>query len=285
MPTFSTTETAAVVKIVSRIREIAVLPHVVFRIIETTGSDDASAASIERIIMVDPGFCAKILTAVNSAQYALPRKVASIREAIMFLGVKQVRSMAMTVGVFDLFVGKNDKESLRRRDWWRHSLDTAVCARWLAPHAHADPDESYVAGLLHYIGKTVLDRSDPTNYEKVMAVVAKGVPDLQAETHLFGADHVAVSMAIAEKWGFPERLVQSLDYVTEATEDSSLNRLRATVAIAHALASIAVSGGSDPETRLRAMPEWARGLTNIAESQISGLVDGSITAITSARAA
>jgi len=285
VPGTSTADQEAIERIVSRIREIAVLPHVVFRIIESTGSDQVSAATIEKIILVDPGFCAKILTSVNSAQYALPKKIASIREAIMFLGVKQVRAMAMTVGVFDLFVGKNDKESLRRRDWWRHSLDTAVCARWLASHAKSDPDEGYVAGLLHYIGKTVLDRSDPATYEKVMVLAEKGVSDLQAEQHLFGAHHVAVGMAIARKWGFPEHLVYSLDYVSEGTEDSSINRVRATVALAHSLARLAVNGVTDLDARMKSLPEWACELTDTQENQISGLVDGSVSAIAAARAA
>ena len=118
--------------ILRKVNDLAVLPHVVFKVLEISGSSEAPASHMERAIVVDPGFSAKVLSLANSAGMGLPRKVNSIREAIAFLGFRQMRSLAMTVGVFDLFVGKTDKESLRRRAWWRHSIDTAVCCRWLA---------------------------------------------------------------------------------------------------------------------------------------------------------
>ena len=155
-------------RLTSRINEIAVLPHVVFKVLEISSSTDTPASAMEKAIIIDPGFSSKLLMLANSAYYSLPRKVSSIREATTFLGFKAVRQLAMTVGVFDLFVGKTDKESLRRRTWWRHSVDTAVCCRWLAAEAKSvSSEEAYTCGLLHYIGRTLLDRIGEANYEEV----------------------------------------------------------------------------------------------------------------------
>ena len=184
-------------KIVSQVKDVAVLPQVVFKIMETTGNTETSPAELERDIIVDPGFSAKVLAMANSAHFALPKRVTSIRDAIAFLGLKQVRQLAMHAGVFDLFVGKTDKESLRRRAWWRHSLDTAVCAKWMAGQLRGlNPEEAYAAGLLHLIGKTIMDRSDPEMYSMVMMASEKAVPTLIAEKHFFGCNHVAVGAAI-----------------------------------------------------------------------------------------
>ncbi|HXH59835.1 MAG TPA: HDOD domain-containing protein, partial [Fimbriimonadaceae bacterium] len=116
----------AVEIVLASTKEVAVLPQVVYKIMEMTSSTDSSAAMLERAIIIDPGFSTKILTQANSAYYALPRKVTSIKEAVAFLGFRAVRQLAMAVGVFDLFLGKTDAESIRRRGWWRHSLDTAL---------------------------------------------------------------------------------------------------------------------------------------------------------------
>lgn len=200
--------------VLEHVADIAVLPQVVYKIIELTGSDESSAALMEREILIDPGFSAKLLRQANSAYYALPRKVTSIREAVMFLGFTSVRQLAMSVGVFDLFVGKTDRESLRRRKWWRHSLNTAVVARQLAPQFGFDAEPAYTAGLLHLIGKTLLDRFDSALYEKVELVIEKGAPDLLAERAVYGCDHVLLGYEASLHWGFPDILASAMRYAT-----------------------------------------------------------------------
>src|SRR5688572_14825599 len=155
-------------KLLARINEMPVLPHVVFKVMEISGSSEFPAAELERAIVVDPGFSSRLITLANSAYYGLPRKVTSVREAIGFLGFKAIRQLAMTVGVFDLFIGKNDKDSLRRRRWWRQSVDTAVCCKYVAERTKlVSADDAYTCGLLHFIGKTLLDRFGEDSYEKV----------------------------------------------------------------------------------------------------------------------
>src|SRR3954463_725910 len=142
-------------ELLEKVDGLAVLPHVVFKVLEVSGSEDAPPMELERAIIVDPGFSSKVLTLANSAFFGLPRRVTSIREAILFLGFRSVRNLAMTVGAYDLFVGKTDKESMRRRGWWRHSLDTAVCCKWLCFYSkRGNADDAYTCGLLHLIGKT-----------------------------------------------------------------------------------------------------------------------------------
>jgi HD-like signal output (HDOD) protein len=238
-------------------KDLAVLPQVVFKIMELTDSVESSAGQMERAIVVDPGFSAKILRQANSAYYALPRKITSIREAIVFLGFKSVRQLAMAVGIFDMFVGKNDRESLRRRAWWRHSLDTAVCCRVIADMIPGvDPDEAYTCGLLHYIGKTMLDRYNPKSYEKVQVLLEAGASDVQAETAVFHCHHGQVSEAITHKWGFPEMLVGGMNYLSVPKEDDESGDLRATTAISDYIARAAQTDLPD-EDIAESLPTWA----------------------------
>ena len=274
---------AAVDRVLSKTKEIAVLPQVVYKIMEMTSSTDSSAAMLEEAIVIDPGFSAKILTQANSAFYGLPKKVTSIREAVAFLGFKAVRQLGMAVGVFDLFVGKTDAESIRRRTWWRHSLDTAVCCRFIASKVNnACGEEAYTIGLLHYIGKTLIDRSNPAEYDKVMMLVERGASDLQAEQAVFGCDHVNVGAAATVNWGFPEMLVQGMDYINRPDDSCEYRELRALVGLADRVAHIVMDGKTNEEWDTGAVQNWTLETLEVDRDDLKKIIDGSTEAIAAA---
>lgn len=268
--------------ILAKVNELAVLPQVVYKVVELSASTDTAATEIERAIVVDPGFSTKLLTAANSAYYGLPKKVTSVKEAIMFLGFKTVRQIAMTVGLYDMFVGKNDKESLRRRTWWRHSVDTAVCARWLAKETKSlAPDNAYTCGLLHYIGKTLLDRFGGEDYEFTKPMMEAGLTDIEAERELYGVDHVAIAIAAAAKWGFPEELLAGIAYTEPTAEDSEFPLHGACIAVASAIANRAVVGLHDADPT-HWMPEWATNRLGITTERYQSVIESGSRAISEA---
>jgi HD-like signal output (HDOD) protein len=252
-------------QLMDKIQELSVLPHVVFKVLELSANTDVAASEIERAIIVDPGFSSKVLVMANSAAFGLPRKVTSIKEAIGFLGFRNLRNIALTVGAYDLFVGKTDRESLRRRAWWRQSIDSAVCARQLAKELkNVPPDEAYTCGLLHLIGKTLIDRYAGADYEKVMELVELGVADYVAERDTYGYSHADVASAATAKWGLPETLRFSLKYVDvpEATDPTA--KQRATLALASWMASHAKDGKGDA-------PKWACEILCLDEARLAEL--------------
>lgn len=266
--------------VLSRIQDIAVLPQVVFKVVDLTGSTDSSARQMEAVIVVDPGFSAKLLTMANSAYYGLPRKVTSIRDAITFLGFRAVRQLAMTMGVFELFLGKTDAESLRRRAWWRQSVDTGVCARWVASQvAGLNAEECYTCGLLHYVGKTLLDQSNPERYEFYNAAIVAGHDDRGAERIAYGCDHIEVASAVGSRWGFPDELTQGLNYDDVPDEDDPHRMLKACTCISHHIAKLTVMGKTkvqeDDQVPI-SLPPWALDTFKLpASSAETFLLEGS----------
>jgi HD-like signal output (HDOD) protein len=236
---------------------------------------------MEKAITIDPGFSTKILTLANSAYFGLPKRVTSIKEALMFLGYKSVRNLAMTVGAFDMFVGKNDEESLRRRMWWRHSVDTAVCAKWLSKLAPSlSSDEAYTCGLLHLLGKTLLDRFGEGNYTECSHAIEAGTPVLDAERAVYGCDHVEVAVAAARKWGFPESLVQGLRYIEAPALDDAFKVERAATALASSIAKLARQG---LDTEHFDVPLWAFTYLKLPGEKAVSIVDEGIAEITAAQ--
>ena len=270
-------------QIVGRVNELAVLPVVVYKVVELSSSAQSTAGDLERTISIDPGFTSRLLTAANSAFYALPRKVASIRDAIMFLGFKQIRQLAMTVGMYDMFVGKTDRGSLRRRAWWRRSVDTAVCCAWLGRETRkSPPDDAYTCGLLHLIGKTLLDRFGNAPYDQVEEEIARGISDLDAERGVYGCDHIELGVAAAQKWGFPEPLLEGLKYDTPAEPDDPNGPLRACVAVSSKIAGWAQDNGLSSAETERILPEWALAFLELPYERQGEIVEGGRQAIAAA---
>ncbi len=271
----------AIDALMGKITDLAVLPHVVYRVIEMSGSTDCAVCDIGQVIAVDPGFSSKVLSLANSAYYGLPRKVTSIKEAISFLGFRQIRSLAMTVGVYDMFAGKNDENSLRRRAWWRHSVDTAVCAKYLASRCrNVNPEDAYTTGLIHLIGKSLLDRFGVGEYRLVEALMERGALDVQAEMAVYKCSHIEVAMACAEKWGFPESLVRGLNYLEPVNVGEPDCELRSIVVISNLISDYAIKGKvEDTDTEVRTLPLWATDVLGLELSQIPNVLADGMQAI------
>jgi putative nucleotidyltransferase with HDIG domain len=261
--------------VVQKVKDLAALPQVVHQIIHLTNNPNASVKDLERLISIDQGMSTRVLNTVNSAYYGFSRKIASIKDAVVLLGFKAVRNLAMTVSVFDLFVGKTDRQNLRRGKWWRHSIDTALCARLIASQvAGVSPDEAYTAGLLHDIGKPLLDRYGDAPYEQVEDLVAQGVPELTAERQVYGCDHAAVGRAVSQHWGFPEKLVEAIGcHHTESADGLGDAPLTAVVVLANFVAHL-LRQPDAPDTWWFELPAWIADTLQLSPQQLQSLYLG-----------
>jgi len=197
--------------------DIAALPQVVMRVINLTMESKTTAAELERAIGTDQALAAKMLTLANSSYYGLPRRISSLREAVIFLGFKTVRQIAMAVTTFNVFLGKADTLSLSRRALWRHSLDTAQCARLVSTRLHASDrekfgsEEAFTGGLLHDIGKMAMDQYLHTPYLMAMTQAAEGnIRFADVEQYVLPFTHSAAGAALAERWNLPPALCECI---------------------------------------------------------------------------
>lgn len=236
--------------------EVSALPQVVAKVIDLATDLSATAAEIERVISVDPGFCARLLKLANSAYFGLPRKVSSIREAVVLLGGRTIRNLALTVSCYNVFIGKTDADSLLRRELWRHSVLCATCTRSLASFGSGCPKgEGFVAGLLHDIGKSIALTS--MRSEALAAVELQRreqITSPEAEVRAMGFDHTQIGARLATKWNLPDILVHAIEHhhSAGALEPSPARALAASVALADSIVHML---GSDAQYGSEGVPE------------------------------
>jgi HD-like signal output (HDOD) protein len=188
----------------------------------------------------------------------------------------------MTVATFDMFVGKTDRGSLRRRGWWRHSIDSAICCRWLAEKNRSlNADEAYTGGLLHLLGKNLLDRFGGESYDEVMARVDRGYTDIRAEKEVYGITHIQVMQQAALSWHLPENLAGALNYAEPLESKDNDAKLRACVALGSRLAYLAKHG--QDEITSQKIPAWTLEALNMSHRNHAGLIEDAGMAIVAAQ--
>ena len=231
--------------------ELAALPQVVLRVIETTASHAASAADVERLLSADPALAGKILSLANSAYFGLPRRLSSLKEAIVFLGFKTIRTLALTLTTFAVFLGKADAASLAQRAVWRHAVGTAQCARVLVPllpppvQETVTADEAFACGLLHDIGKMTLGRSHPVLLSTIMQTAqTRGMRFHDIETHVLPCGHAMLGAGLALRWNLPPSVCESIAFHHTPRAALVNPRLCAAVALANELEHF-VSDGTE----------------------------------------
>jgi HD-like signal output (HDOD) protein/CheY-like chemotaxis protein len=179
--------------------------------LELTALLARSTPSVDDIVKVverDPAMCLKVLQVVNSAFFGLQRRVTGMRDAIAYLGVDLLKSLALAAQIFA------DAESLqgfdcgRLANLQRHSFLVARLARKLAP---CRGDDAFVAGMLHDVGSIVLALADRDRVEaRNAASRERGVPVYVVERERLNVTHAEVGAYILGTWGVPLGVVEAV---------------------------------------------------------------------------
>lgn len=177
---------------------------VVARLAATLGHEDVEVAAIERIIGQDPVVAGKVIHAANAAAYASHTPTASIRSALLRLGVIRVRRLAMLFGLYNASPGPRVPEG-----FWRHSLAVATLTEVVLRHVtveerSADADSVFLAGLLHDLGLLVLATHYPREYRALReAANREGKPLDEVEDAVLGTHHGSIGERLAAHWMLP----------------------------------------------------------------------------------
>ncbi len=191
------------------------IPQIALKVIRMINSPNDSLSHIAEEVRKDQVLTGKVLQLSNSAFISPGRKIESIDKALVYLGEKRV--LLLTLSVFtEIFYQQADQGySLVKGGLYRHALGVAYVAEKIANFTKLiKGDHAYTAGLLHDIGKTVLDQflaSDyPLFYRKVLEDVNR--PLLQIEKELFGYSHTELGEKLSVKWGLPDSLTEVIAY-------------------------------------------------------------------------
>lgn len=169
-----------------------------------------SLNDVTNIVSQDLSLSAKILRLANSAFYGIPKSITSINSAIVILGFKVIHTMVLSLTVFDMFPEENKTSSklFNRSSFWIHSLCCGLAAKMLATRIQNrtlfDPDEAFCAGLLHDIGKVVMEQYIHEDFHRALKTAKEEkIPVWEAEKKILGYTHTDIAEVLIASWGLP----------------------------------------------------------------------------------
>ncbi|MEZ4388738.1 MAG: HDOD domain-containing protein [Candidatus Krumholzibacteriia bacterium] len=188
--------------LIMTIRDLPAMPHVASKVLELSSDPDTSAARLQQVIADDQAMTARILKIANSAMYACSRRVKTLSEAIVMLGFNSIRSLVVTSAARNLYSTGAARMGLKERLLWEHSIGTAFACRLLAERRQpALREEAFLAGLMHDIGKLVLNLQVPDKFEEIVQIVYNENREFhETEQELLGFDHAQVGALLVGKW-------------------------------------------------------------------------------------
>jgi putative nucleotidyltransferase with HDIG domain len=199
-------------KVLNRIHALPALSPVVLRALQLTDREFISAREIVGVISVDAKFSARIVKAANTPCYALPRPANSVGEAVLLLGTDAFREVVLIAAARDIFYRDLPGYGVSGAEMWSHSLACGMAAQIVAElTAYSNPQEAFVSGLLHDVGKIILNEEMQTAIAIIRAQMARAdCAFIDAERAILGYDHCDIGGRIARSWGLPQHIVQAV---------------------------------------------------------------------------
>jgi len=225
-------------KKLKKLEGLPTLPPIVQRLNLMIEDEKTSIHQIANLIEKDQGITSKILRLANSAFYGFPKKVSTVQNALILLGINVVKVLIMTSSIFDIIY----KEDV---GLWEHSIGVAACSKILAEKVGLkEPQEVATAGLLHDLGRIIQKVSFKEEYEKILELTKNGKDPLQAEKEILGIDHAEMGSFIMKTWNLPDRLVEAVDAHHEFEKAKEFKKEAAVVHLSDILIHVRGYGSS-----------------------------------------
>jgi HD-like signal output (HDOD) protein len=200
-------------KVLRRVNEISSIPQVALKVMEVAADPHSGAADLKKVLETDAALSARVLRCVNSSAYALRGKVTNLQHAITYLGMKQIRNLAMTASVSEMFKKDEPIGTYRRSGLWRHLVSVGICARLIGMRLGLmEFEDMFLAGLLHDVGIILEDQHAHEAFCQAVCALREESTLQEAEFEHLGFDHTSLGGQVAEAWGFPAAIKAAVRY-------------------------------------------------------------------------
>lgn len=239
------------------LRSLRPLPRVASELLALSSSPDVALNRIVEIVEFDPVLAARIMRLANSTFFGLRRRISTIKDAVVVLGVQGVRNLSIAVTLLpdpdagEVFGLKlSTRSGLNQYALLDHTLAVAILARRIVSLIDAaNADEAFLAGLIHDLGKLFLAAIDPDAYRQVLVDAAEQHCDPVLHERLaFGCDHAEIASRLCELWDLPPTLTRVIRMHHAPVQETSIDLALAAANALAQLLEIGSSGNPCPNT-------------------------------------
>lgn len=195
------------------IQDLPQFPQNIEKLNKLLDSDDSKISDIANQISNDVALTGELLKTVNSAAFSLQTPCSSISDAVKMIGTRGIKNMLYSIGSLNIFAAQTKKNE----DLWKHSYQVAFYSYNLAKNFcksdNSVVEDSFVCGLLHDMGKVIFETNCPEYLENVKKICKDKITSLDLfEKIISGVNHGEIGAKIAEKWNFPESIINVIRF-------------------------------------------------------------------------
>lgn len=188
--------------------DLPAMPVVAAKVMQLVEDERATAEELAKIVASDPAVAARVMKISNSPLYGCQRQTQTLPGAIMLMGFNTLKSIVMVAYLKDVF----KPVGLMEKMLWEHAFGAGLAARVIAADIRqVNPEEAFLAGLMHDIGKLIMYNQDKAKFQKVVErYYNEDVWFEVAEKEVYPFTHAEVGGCVLKKWNFPDELVEAV---------------------------------------------------------------------------
>ena len=223
-------------KLLGGISSLPSLPSLYTQLTTLVQEDNFTNRQVVDLIEEDLAIAAQVMKLVNSAYCSLSRRLESLEEAVVYLGVDLLRQLVLAQHLFSSCQGSKDCLVHYER-LWSHSQKTALLSRGIAAFNGLSGrilDCAYLCGLLHDMGKVILYTHLPEACREIDKVYRQGKNWLESERSVLSTDHAMIGGYISSLWGMPHTVTQTITMHHAPESEIGAGLMPVTEAVWHA---------------------------------------------------
>ncbi len=206
------------------VEEMGSLPSVAAQIVSMTSSPDCDLGQLTKVIISDSVMSMRFLALANSAALSRGNEVRNLRQALVRLGLRRVRNVALCMGMHDMMPASSDPGRLDMSEFWKFNLATASCAQGLAwQKGTASDDDAWLVGILHSIGVASLDQKAHQDLQAALEMAqVKAITLIDAEMLQLDYHHGELGGRLLTNWNLPQLFCDAVEYAGEDFEENEI---------------------------------------------------------------
>lgn len=183
--------------------ELPTIPVVATKVLELLDKPDVELDEVADLILTDQIMAARVIKIVNSPLYRAAQEIRSVKRALIYLGFRHIRELALTCSFLEVFQGKDGVFNIRT--FWEHSFGVGVVSKLIAQRARfPDVEKAYLGGIIHDIGEVFFSFYLRDKFQEVLdSIKGETYKLVDMEERFFGTTHCEIGEIIARNWNFP----------------------------------------------------------------------------------
>lgn len=199
-------------QLVEKIDDLPTIPVVATQVLQLLDQPDVQVEEVADLMLTDQVMTARVMKMLNSPVYKPSHEITSLKRALVYLGLRHIREVALTTSFISAF--ETDSGAFDVSAFWEHSFGVGMVSKAIAAKiGYPDLEKAYISGIIHDLGVVFLSNFKREEFLKVLEnIKGRPVKLADAEIEQFGTSHCEIGLSMAHKWNFPEAYCEVIAY-------------------------------------------------------------------------